>query len=155
MVLRLGAERAELGRPTAAGASALGGRAISSRRQAGIGAGRLPRPHLAGAASTPGPGVPDLVLCGGGSRRRRCRRRWGILFPLAAVCPRPAAGCSPSSRSRFDVRPARGESQCPLALPSRVRTVPPSDHAKVVLSPNVKSPSTTQLANELIPQSGV
>src|SRR4051794_465460 len=130
MVLRLAAGPAPLGRPTAAGASPQGGRAVPSRRQAGTRPGRLPGPHLARPAPAPGSGVPPLVLRGAGGRGRR---RWGVLFPLAAVCPRPAAGCSPSLRSRFPVRPVKRGSPCPRGPPLADRTTPRSDHARVVL----------------------
>src|SRR5215212_10152234 len=111
MVLRLVPGRPPTRRAAPPGPSALGGRAIPSRRQAGIRARRLPGTDLAGAPSPPGPGRPHLVLRP--PPRRRPDR--GRLPPPRATCPPRVVTSSLPCSSPSPARPARLRSRCPRA----------------------------------------
>src|SRR5215212_9270840 len=111
MVLRPVPGRPPTRRAAPPGPSALGGRAIPSRRQAGIRARRLPGTDLAGAPSPPGPGRPHLVLRP--PPRRRPDR--GRLPPPRATCPPRVVTSSLPCSSPSPARPARLRSRCPRA----------------------------------------
>jgi hypothetical protein len=88
--LRVGVGRPLTGRATALGPSALGGRALPSRRQAIAGLGRLPGPHLARAPPPLGAGLSHLVLCPPSDRRtshHHHHHHHTGPFPPNAVCP--------------------------------------------------------------------
>jgi len=133
MVRRLGARGPGPGGAGAAGAPPLDNRALPPGRQAGVGLGRLPRTHLAGAASAPGPRLPDLVLRPPGRRRRRphgspagvppprnlpqAHRQVLIQSVVRITCPK----CHTS----IPVPTRRRPMPCPHPLPRCLTTIPP------------------------------